>query len=70
MKISEAESPKQWFDVSVAIDGRAYRGQYAVASNLITVNAEMGCKIAPLSGQVPEVLARELLRALVRDSLA
>ena len=66
----EAQTPRQWFEVSVAVEGRTYRGQYSVASNLITVKAEMGCKIAPMTGHSPESLAREVLRALVRDSMA
>jgi hypothetical protein len=56
--------------VEVQIDGKTYSGTYEVVSGVVTVSTPYGRKSTQVGSSPPRVVARSLLRDLVREETA
>lgn len=63
------DSPPR-YPVTCEIDGKTYLGTYWVAGKILTVATGQGGKSKQVGTTPAEMLAEELLRALVRDGKA
>jgi hypothetical protein len=63
-------SPLVWEKITAKCDGKTIEGSYRKVGNMITVKTPGGSNTAPLSGLIPEYLAKMLLRELVREGRA
>jgi hypothetical protein len=55
-------------EISVEINGKIYRGSCSIRGRVITVSSAYGQKSTQIGNSHPDVLAKMLLRELVRDS--
>jgi hypothetical protein len=49
------------------VDGKTYEATYEVAQGIVTVRTAKGMKATQVGGSPPEVLARMMLREMVRE---
>jgi hypothetical protein len=66
VKLGRPKKPLQRFPVEMEIDGQSYRGKYAVDGLLLRVKHGLVEKTTSLGSMPPEVLAKRLLREIVK----
>jgi hypothetical protein len=58
------------FPVTCEMDGKTYSGKYWVAGKILTVSTSLGGKSNLCRDLPPEILAKQLLRALAKEGKA
>ena len=58
------------YQVTCAIEGKAYKGTYSVADEIVAVTTGKGGRSKKIGSARPEILAGELLRLLVQEGNA
>ena len=53
--------------ISVEVDGKTYSGDFEVRGRVVTVTTSYGTKSTQVGGSPPDVVAKTLLRELVRQ---
>jgi hypothetical protein len=54
-------------EVHIQYKGKTYRGRYSVAGSVVTVTWSLQSRSTQIGGSAPAVLARMLLKELIRD---
>ena len=55
--------------ISVEIDGKTYTGRYSVSGKVVSVSGAFGSKSTQVGNSPADVVARMLLRELVRERM-
>jgi hypothetical protein len=56
-----------WREITAEYNGRTIKGSFKFLDGMVTVRTPRGAKTTQLSGQIPEQLAKRLLRELARE---
>jgi hypothetical protein len=62
-----SQRPTADHEVQVEHKGKTYRGRYSVTGSVVTVTWSLLSRSTQIGGSAPAVLARMLLKELIRD---
>jgi len=65
--MSSSQRPAADREVQIEYKGKTYRGRYSVTGSVVTVTWSLESRSTQVGGSAPAVLARMLLKELIRD---